>query len=208
MPLPALFARRFSKLIIGLFLCGFGISLILRSQLGLAPWDVLTHGLTLSTGWSFGLLTNLIGACVLLLWWPLRQKPGLGTVLNVLLIGPSAQFGLWLLTDIAQPVLQWLAYASGLASFALGSGLYIGARFGPGPRDGLMTGLHARFGWPIWVARTGIESLALLGGWLLGGAVGLGTVGFALLIGPMVQRTLRWCDTRLPAPDVDHRRGG
>lgn len=194
---PALMLR-LSRLVAGLFLCGFGISLILRSQLGLAPWDVLTHGLTRATGLSFGLLTNLIGACVLLLWWPLRQKPGLGTVLNVLLIGPSAQFGLWLLPDLAQPLLQATAYAAGLCLFALGSGLYIGARFGPGPRDGLMTGLHARFGWPIWAARTGIESLALLGGWLLGGTVGLGTLGFALLIGPMVQRTLRWCDTARP----------
>lgn len=200
MPLPVLFAPRFAKLVLGLFLCGLGISLILRSQLGLAPWDVLTHGLTRASGWSFGLLTNLIGACVLLLWWPLRQKPGLGTILNVLLIGPSAQFGLWLLPALAHPAMQVAAYLAGLALFALGSGLYIGARFGPGPRDGLMTGLHARYGWPIWAARTGVESLALIAGWLLGGTVGLGTVAFALLVGPMVQRTLRWCDTPLRAP--------
>jgi len=194
-----LLPQRMAKLLVGLFLYGIAISLMVRAGLGVAPWDVLTQGMVQLTGLSFGLLTNLIGVVVLLLWWPLRQKPGLGTVLNVLLIGPSAQFGLWLLPDFVLPWQQLLAFAAGLWLLALATGLYIGARFGPGPRDGLMTGLHARFGWPIWAVRTAIEGSVLLVGWWLGGTVGPGTLAFALLIGPLVGVTLPWCDTRLPA---------
>lgn len=200
MTFPRLLPRRLAKLLAGLFLYGFAISLMVRAGLGVAPWDVLTQGLMRQTGLAFGLLTNLIGVAVLLLWWPLRQRPGLGTVLNVLLIGPSAQFGLWLLPDFDIAWQQALAFGSGLLLLALATGLYIGARFGPGPRDGLMTGLHARFGWPIWTVRTGIEGSVLLAGWWMGGTVGLGTLAFALLIGPLVHRTLPWCDTPLPAP--------
>ena len=189
---------RLAKLLCGLFLYGMAISLMVRAGLGVAPWDVLTQGMVKLTGLSFGVLTNLIGLAVLLLWWPLRQKPGLGTVLNVLVIGPSAQFGLWLLPDFAQLAQQLLAFTAGLLLLALATGLYIGARFGPGPRDGLMTGLHARFGWPIWAVRTAIEGSVLLVGWWLGGTVGLGTLAFVLLIGPLVGVTLPWCDTRLP----------
>ena len=200
MTFPRLLPRRLAKLLAGLFLYGFAISLMVRAGLGVAPWDVLTQGLMRQTGLAFGLLTNLIGVAVLLLWWPLRLRPGLGTVLNVLLIGPSAQFGLWLLPDFDIAWQQALAFGSGLLLLALATGLYIGARFGPGPRDGLMTGLHARFGWPIWTVRTGIEGSVLLAGWWMGGTVGLGTLAFALLIGPLVHRTLPWCDTPLPAP--------
>lgn len=199
MTLPPLLPQRLVKLLIGLFLYGIAISLMVRAGLGVAPWDVLTQGTMQQTGLSFGLLTNLIGVAVLLLWWPLRQRPGLGTVLNVLLIGPSAQFGLWLLPDSGMWWQQALAFTAGLGLLALATGLYIGARFGPGPRDGLMTGLHARFGWPIWAVRTAIEGSVLLVGWWMGGTVGLGTLAFALLIGPLVGRTLPWCETRLPA---------
>ncbi len=198
MTLPPLAAQRMSKLLLGLFLYGIAISLMVRAGLGVAPWDVLTQGMVRLTGLSFGLLTNLIGVVVLLAWWPLRQTPGLGTVLNVLLIGPSAQFGLWLLPDFVLPWQQLLAFAAGLWLLAVATGLYIGARFGPGPRDGLMTGLHARFGWPIWAVRTASEGSVLLVGWWLGGTVGLGTLAFALLVGPLVGVTLPWCDTRLP----------
>jgi uncharacterized membrane protein YczE len=198
MTLPRLLSQRLAKLLAGLFLYGIAISLMVRAGLGVAPWDVLTQGAMRQTGLPFGLLTNLIGVAVLLLWWPLRERPGLGTVLNVLLIGPSAQFGLWLLPDFSVWWQQALAFGSGLGLLALATGLYIGARFGPGPRDGLMTGLHARFGWPIWAVRTGIEGSVLLAGWWMGGTVGLGTLAFALLIGPLVGRTLPWCDTRMP----------
>lgn len=198
MTFPPLLALRLAKLLVGVFLYGFAMSLMVRAGLGVAPWDVLSLGLVQQTGLPFGLLTILIGVAVLLLWWPLRQRAGLGTVLNALLVGPSAQLGLWLLPDFANPVRQVLAFGSGLLLLALATGLYIGARFGPGPRDGLMTGLHARFGWPIWAVRTGIEGSVLLAGWWMGGTVGLGTLAFALLIGPLVGRTLPWCDTRIP----------
>jgi uncharacterized membrane protein YczE len=124
------------------------------------------------------------------LWIPLRQKPGVGTVLNVLLVGPSAEVGLAVVDEPAELWGQILLFAGGLTLLAVATGLYIGARMGPGPRDGLMTGLHARFGWPLWAVRTGIEVTVLAIGWALGGAVGLGTVAFALLIGPMVNRTV------------------
>ncbi len=195
---PSLLALRLVKLFSGLFLYGIAMSLMVRAGLGVAPWDVLTLGLVRQTGLSFGLLTILIGVAVLLLWWPLRQRAGLGTVLNALLVGPSAQFGLWLLPDFTVAWQQVLVFGSGLLLLALATGLYIGARFGPGPRDGLMTGLHARMGWPIWAVRTGIEGSVLLAGWWMGGAVGLGTLAFALLIGPLVGRTLPWCETRMP----------
>lgn len=199
MTLPPRLALRLSKLLVGLFLYGLATSLMLRAGLGVAPWDVLAQGMMRQTGLSFGLLVILIGVAVLLLWWPLRQRPGLGTVLNALLIGPSAEVGLWLLPDFHVWWQQWLVFAAGLVLLALSTGLYIGARFGAGPRDGLMTGLHSRLGWPIWVARTVVEGSVLATGWWLGGTVGLGTVAFAVLIGPLVHRALPWCDTRLPA---------
>jgi len=190
--MPTSLPLRLIQLIAGLFLYGFGISLMVRAAIGVAPWDVLSQGIAAHTPLSFGLATNVIGAVVLLLWWPLRQKPGLGTVLNVLLIGPAAQFGLWLLPVVESLSLRLPLFAGGLLLIAVATGLYIGARLGPGPRDGLMTGLHARSGWPIWQVRSLIEGSALLVGWLLGGNVGPGTLAFALLIGPLCGITLGW----------------
>ena len=185
-----LLARRYVQLLLGLFAYGISISMMVRAAIGVPPWDVLTQGVSIQTGWAFGLLTNLIGILVLLLWIPIRQKPGIGTVLNVLLIGPSAQLGLWLIPEQSVLWAQVLLFAGGLALLAIASGLYIGARMGPGPRDGLMTGIHARWGWKIWIVRTSIEVVVLSIGWLLGGDVGIGTLAFALLIGPMVGVTL------------------
>ncbi len=181
-----IFARRVTQLLVGLFLYGVGIALIVRAAIGVSPWDVLTQGIDNHTGLGFGLITNLIGIVVLLLWIPIRQKPGIGTVLNVLLVGPSAQLTLWVVPEQDELWAQVLVFAGGLAIVALASGLYIGARFGPGPRDGLMTGLHSRFGIRIWIARTAVEVTVLLIGWVLGGNVGIGTLLFAVLIGPMV----------------------
>ena len=192
MTLPRAFARRFAQLLLGLFLYGIGISLMVRAGVGIAPWDVLTQGMSKQSGLSFGLLTNLIGVAVLLLWIPIRQKPGLGTVLNVLLIGPSAQFGLWQFPQFEGLWQQIPAFIAGLAVLALATGMYIGANFGPGPRDGLMTGLHRRTGWPIGVVRTAIEASVLLAGWAMGGDAGWGTLVFALSIGPMCAITMRW----------------
>ncbi len=184
--------RRITQLLVGLFFYGFGIAMMVRAGIGVAPWDVLTQGISLRTGLPFGLITNLVGVLVLLLWIPIRQKPGLGTVLNVLLIGPSAQFGLWVLPEVSDLLIRIVVFAGGLALVAIATGMYIGARFGPGPRDGLMTGIHHRYGWKLWIVRTVIEVIVLTIGWLLGGNVGVGTLAFALLIGPMVHVTIPW----------------
>lgn len=189
---PAIMARRIGQLIIGLFLYGIGIALMIRGGVGVAPWDVLGQGVSLQSGLAFGLVTNLIGAAVLLAWIPIRQKPGIGTIVNVLLIGPSAQVGLWAIPVLDDLLPRIAVFLLGLLTVAIATGLYIGARMGPGPRDGLMTGIHRRWGWPIWVARTAVEVTVLTIGWLLGGNVGLGTLAFALLIGPMVHRTIPW----------------
>lgn len=182
--------RRISQLLVGLFLFGFSIAMMLRAGIGVSPWDVLSQGLMVQTGLPFGLITNVVGALVLLLWIPIRQKPGIGTVVNVLLIGPSIEVGLWLIPAQTTLALQISLFAGGLALYAIATGLYIGGRFGPGPRDGLMTGIHHRWGWKIWIVRTSIEIVVLALGWLLGGTVGIGTLAFALLIGPMVNVTL------------------
>lgn len=185
-----LWVRRGVQLVIGLVAYGIAIALLVRAGIGVPPWDVFAQGITRQTGIPFGLVVNLVGAFVLLFWIPLRQKPGVGTVLNVLLIGPSAELGLWLVPQQTVPWQQGVVFAGGLALLALATGAYIGARLGPGPRDGLMTGLHVRTGWPIWVVRTGIEVTVLTAGFVLGGQLGVGTLAFALLIGPMVNVTL------------------
>ncbi len=183
---------RISQLIVGLALFGFGISFILRSTLGAAPWDVLATGITNHIPQiSFGMITIILSGVVLLLWIPLRQKPGLGTVLNAVLIGPFADLGLAFLPAPEALWLRILFLAFGLVLVGMGSGLYIGANLGPGPRDGLMTGLHAKTGWAIWKVRTGIEVTVVVLGAILGGIVGWGTLAFALFIGPLVQFFLR-----------------
>lgn len=194
----ALWVRRVVQLAIGLVAYGIAIGVMLRAGIGVAPWDVLAQGITRQTGIPFGIVAVIVGALVLLLWIPIRQRPGVGTVLNILVIGPAAELGLWLVPQQTEPWMQALVFAGGLALLALATGLYVGARLGPGPRDGLMTGIHARFGWPIWAVRTGIEVTVLAIGFLLGGQVGIGTLAFALLIGPMVNVTLPLL--RVPEP--------
>jgi uncharacterized membrane protein YczE len=193
-----LLTRRLIQLLVGLFLYGIAIALMVRAGIGLSPWDVLAQGLSFKTGIAFGWVTNLVGLVVLAFWIPLRQRPGLGTILNVLLIGPSAQLGLDMLPQQTELWAQVLFFAAGLALLAVATGLYIGPRMGPGPRDGLMTGLHARTGRPIWMVRTAIEVTALIIGWVLGGNVGVGTLAFALLVGPLCSITLPFFAIRLP----------
>jgi uncharacterized membrane protein YczE len=177
--------RRFVQLFVGLFFYGIGIALIVRGELGVAPWDVLTQGIAKQTGLGFGLLTVITSGVVLLLWIPIRQRLGFGTVMNALLVGPAADVGLWLIPPGLDLWVRIILLPAGIVVLAIATGLYIGAHFGPGPRDGLMTGLHAVTGWPIWIVRTGIEVTVLAAGWLLGGNVGIGTLAFALLIGPL-----------------------
>jgi uncharacterized membrane protein YczE len=179
------FARRLIQLFVGLYLYGLGIALIVRGELGVAPWDVLTQGIAKQTGLGFGLITILVSGVVLLLWIPIRQKPGFGTVMNALLVGPFADLSLWMIPTGLDLWARILMLFGGILVLAVATGLYIGAHFGPGPRDGLMTGLHRRTGWRIWIVRTGIEVTVLATGFLLGGNVGLGTLAFALLVGPL-----------------------
>lgn len=191
-------AKRLTALITGLILYGFATSLMVRAHVGVEPWTAFTLGVAKHTGLSFGLITNIVGALVLSLWWPLRQRPGLGTVLNILMVGTSAQVGLMIFPDAHHLYEGIPLFAAGLLLLSIASGLYIGAGFGPGPRDGLMTGLRQRFGVPLWLGRTIVEVTVALTGWLLGGDIGVGTVAFALLVGPLCSRTLPWFKARIP----------
>ena len=181
---------RIVQLLVGLVLYGAGCAIMVRAGIGLDPWTVFAQGISRQTGVGIGWVTNIVGFLVLLLWIPLRQRPGLGTVANILLVGTSMQATLAVFPAVDGFALQLIAFVAGMVLVAVASGLYIGADFGPGPRDGLMTGLHARFGWPIWAARLVVEASVLLAGWMLGGTVGIGTIIFALGIGPLVHRTL------------------
>ncbi|KTS90538.1 membrane protein [Microbacterium testaceum] len=195
-------SQRILRLLIGLIAYGFGCALTVAAGLGVDPWTVFAEGLSRVTGIGVGWITNIVGLGVLLVWIPLRQKPGVGTVANILLVGTSMQIALGFLPHTDAWWLQALMLVAGVVVVAAASGLYIGARFGPGPRDGLMTGLHARFGWPIWACRLGVEGTVLVLGWILGGTVGIGTVVFALGIGPLVHVALPLLATRdkVPAP--------
>lgn len=179
--------ERVPRLVAGLVLCGLGIAFMVAADLGLAPWSVLDQGISDRTGIPIGTVSIIVGAMVLLAWLPLRERPGLGTVLNVLLIGTTIDLAL-LVLDTPEAMAARLGYlAFGIFLWGPGTGLYIGAGLGPGPRDGLMTGLAARGVGSIRLIRTGIELTALAAGWLLGGSVGLGTLAFAVTIGPNVQ---------------------
>lgn len=197
--------RRLIQLFVGLFLYGAGCALTIEAGLGVDPWTVFAQGLSVITGIGVGWITNIVGFLVLLLWIPLRQKPGFGTIANILLVGTSMQLTLWMIPPVTGLPLQIGVLLGGILLVALASGLYIGARFGPGPRDGLMTGMNARLGWPIWLCRAIVEISVLVVGWLLGGTVGVGTVLFAVLIGPLVHVALPLLDTRR-APDAPSKR--
>lgn len=191
--------RRLTRLFLGLVVMGVGIASMVRSELGLAPWDVLHQGLSERTGVPLGTVVILVGLAVLALWVPLRQRPGVGTVANAVVIGAVIDLTLAVVPQVDWTVVRWALMPAGVVALSLGSGLYIGAGLGPGPRDGLMTGLAAR-GPSVRLVRTGIEVAALAGGWLLGGSVGVGTLVLAASIGPLVQFFLD--RLRLPAPET------
>ncbi|MFE5408730.1 YitT family protein [Microbacterium sp. NPDC056569] len=190
--------RRIVQMLVGLFLYGAGCALTVEAGLGVDPWTVFAQGLSVHTGIGIGWITNIVGFLVLLLWIPLRQKPGIGTIANILLVGTSMQVVLGFVPPVTGFAAQLATLLGGIVLVAVASGLYIGAHFGPGPRDGLMTGMNARLGWPIWLCRVLVEVSVLLVGWLLGGTVGIGTVLFAVLIGPLVHVALPLLDTRRP----------
>lgn len=179
------------RLLLGLALFGIGAGLLVRGNLGLDPWDVLHQGLSRALHIDFGAVVIGVGIVVLLLWIPLRQRVGIGTLANVVVVGLAADATLAL---VPQPTSYWWRaplMLAGIAVTGAASGLYIGAGLGPGPRDGLMTGLNRRGVGSIRLVRTGIELSVLAAGWLLGGSVGIGTVLFAVAIGPLVQVFLR-----------------
>ncbi|MFD8588944.1 YitT family protein [Streptomyces sp. NPDC059637] len=187
-----LLTRRLVRLYLGLVLYGTSTALQIRAGLGTGPWDVFHQGVAGRTGLSVGTVSVLTGACVLAAWIPLRQRPGLGTVSNVLVVGLSMDAALHLLPAAPEhPALRAALLVFGVVLNGAATGLYICARFGPGPRDGLMTGLHARTGRSVRLVRTGIELTVLAGGIALGGTAGIGTVLYALAIGPLAQFFLR-----------------
>ena len=178
--------RRLPQLLVGLVLCGVAFGLTVKADLGLDPWDVFHQGVAERTGISIGVVTVLTGLVVLLGWIPLRERIGLGTILNTLVIGLTMDVVIGLLPDAHTLSVRWAMLGGGLVIAGPAIGLYIGARLGPGPRDGIMTGLAQR-GPSIRLVRTLIELAALALGWALGGTVGIGTVLFAVTVGPNVQ---------------------
>jgi len=188
---------RFIQLLTGLCVFGLGAALMVRANLGLDPWNVFHQGLSGLTGLSLGLLSILSGVVVMLLWIPLRQKPGIGTIANILVIGLSLDLFLWMLPELQGWALRLGALALGVVLTGIGSAAYIGVGMGTGPRDGLMVGLNQRLGWSIRISRMLVEVVVLAIGWLLGGVAGVGTVVFALAIGPLVQLFLPWFQNKL-----------
>lgn len=182
--------RRLPQLLVGLWLYGVAMGMLVRSELGLDPWDVFHDGARRLVGLSFGTVVILTGVVVLLLWVPLRQRPGLGTVANTVLVGVATDWTLGLLHTPEGLVARWGLLLGGILLNGLAGAMYIGSQYGPGPRDGLMTGLAVRTGGSIRVVRTALELTVLALGWLLGGVVGLGTVLYAVLIGPTIQLCL------------------
>lgn len=193
-------ARRLVQLVAGLALYGTSMAMQIRATLGLNPWDVLHEGLTRQTPLGFGLITAVTGVVVLLLWIPLRQRPGIGTVANVLVIAVTVDLALALIPAPGGLPGRIALMAGGIVLNGVASAAYVGARLGPGPRDGLMTGLAARTGGSLRLVRTGIEVTVLAAGWVLGGTVGVGTVLYALAIGPLTQLFLPFVVVREPAP--------
>jgi uncharacterized membrane protein YczE len=179
--------RRLVQLYAGLALYGASMALIIRSTLGNMPWDVLHQGLAGRLGWTIGVVSILVGALVLLAWIPLRQRPGLGTVSNVVVIGLAVDATLAVVPAPGSLPLRIGLLVTGVLLNAVATAAYIGVHLGPGPRDGLMTGLVRRTGGSVRLVRTSIEVAVVATGWLLGGTLGLGTVVYALAIGPLVQ---------------------
>lgn len=193
--------RRLLQLYLGLIAYGISMAMMLEAQLGLMPWDVLHQGIALQSGWSMGRVAIVVGALVLLAWIPIRQRPGLGTVSNVIVIGLVFDAALaWVgntLQDIGLPARMALLLG-GLLLNGVATAAYIGAHFGPGPRDGLMTGLSRRTGASVRWVRSLIEGSVLLAGYLLGGNLWWGTLLYAVAIGPLIQAMLPWFETTRP----------
>lgn len=192
--------RRLTLLTVGLVLFGVSLGMLVRAEFGVGPWDVLHQGVARHTPWSFGTIVIVVSVVVLLLWIPLRERPGLGTIANAIVIGLVVDATLLVLDTPTATGSRVALLVAGIIMNGFATGLYIGAGLGSGPRDGLMTGLAAR-GHAVSAVRMGIELVVLFVGWVLGGTVGVGTVLFALGIGPLAQFFLRQLTLAdLPAP--------
>lgn len=194
---------RLPGLLAGLVVFGLGIALMAQAGLGLGPWEAFHQGISFRTGVPLGTVSIVVGIPILALWWPLGERPGIGTLLNVVLIGTATNVGLVVFPVAAGTLPQLAMMLAGVLVIGVGSGLYLAADLGPGPRDGLMTGVHHRFGWSVRRARTAIEVSVLVAAYFLGGTIGLGTVVFAFGIGPVVQVFLGIFDRQ---GRVSHRR--
>ncbi len=196
--LPPPRTRRLSQLFVGLILYGVSSSMLLLAGLGVDPWDVFHQGLSRRVGLGVGTWAIIVGVCVLVLWIPLRQRPGLGTVCNVVVVGVVIDVMLATIHPVHGLGAQVAVMVGAVFLNGIATGAYIGAGLGPGPRDGLMTGLAAR-GHSIRIVRTSIELTVLAVGWILGGTVGIGTVVYALGIGPIAHVTIPWLAIGRPA---------
>ncbi|NYJ74965.1 YczE/YyaS/YitT family protein [Allobranchiibius huperziae] len=192
--------RRVVQLFVGLTMYGVAMAMFVRAGLGLDPWDVFHYGVARLTGMDLGTAVIAVSIPVLLLWIPLRQWPGLGTIANAIWIGVATNIALAVIPTMHGLPTQIAVFALGLVINGAGGALYIGAQLGPGPRDGLMTGLHRRTGLSLRLVRTALELTVLGTGWLMGGVVGFGTLAYAVAIGPLVQAFLPWCIVRLDVP--------
>ena len=187
--------RRVTMLALGLTLFGVSVAMLVLADLGLASWDVFHQGVAKQTGLSQGMATICTSLSVLLLWIPLRQKPGIGTLANAFVVGLVVDAVLALTPDVGNDLTRWVLLIAGVLLNGVATGMYIGAGLGPGPRDGLMTGIAKR-GHSVRMVRTCIEIVVLAVGWLLGGTVGVGTVLFAVAIGPLAHLTIPWFTSR------------
>ncbi len=212
-PRPPELWPRLGRLMVGLVLFGFGLALMVIADLGLSPWDVFHQGVSLRTGIPIGTVVIIVGLLLLIAWIPLKERIGIGTIANAIVIGLILDLSLFFLPDRLDVLLtRWLAMLIGVVLVGIGSGFYIGAGLGPGPRDGIMTGITRITGFPLGMVR-GVLEISVLGvGWLLGGNVGVGTVIFAFGIGPMVQFFLQRLQVspiidELPASKVEPESG-
>jgi len=196
--------RRLVQLVVGLAIYGASMALIVRGALGVIPWDVLHTGLIRHVPVSFGQMSILVSLAVLLAWIPMRQMPGLGTIANAFLVGIAADITLAIVPPVDAPAVRVALLLGGIALNGMATAMYLGSQLGPGPRDGFMTGLSRITGRSIRFVRTAIEVTVVAFGWALGGAIGLGTLLYAVAIGPLAQLMLPWftVELRLPLPDA------
>jgi uncharacterized membrane protein YczE len=186
--------RRLPRLMLGLVMFGAAIALMVHSELGLPPWEIFHQGISRMTGIPIGTVSVIVGAAVLLAWIPLGESPGIGTALNVVTVGTSTNVALVVMPTSTDAAVRVAFEATGIILYAVATGIYLSADLGPGPRDGLMTAMHHRYGWRIGWARTAIEIVVLLVGVVMGGTLGIGTVVFALTMGPLIEMSLRIFD--------------